>query len=89
MKTLWERVRKAAEVITALRTDNRALSDKVDQLEAEIRRLQVDVAQKDHVIKKATAERPATEAAAVFANGEKDALTLKVKELLAKLDGYL
>lgn len=91
LKALWERVRKAAEVISTLRSDNKALSEKVDQLEAEMRKLQVDVAQKDHLIRKASTEKQSADAhaGAVLANGEREALSQKVKELLAKLDGYL
>jgi prefoldin subunit 5 len=91
LKVLWERVRRAAELIQQLREERQALHSQVDQLRNDVRQLQQELARKDQLLKTVQTERqhPAQEEGLVFGNGERAALARKVKDLLAKIDAYL
>jgi len=91
LKALWERARRAAELITELRGEKRVLHQRVEELETELIQVRQDLARKEQLIKRMTAE--AGEAApakgSVLSNGERDATVAKIKDLLAKLEAYL
>ncbi len=89
LKELWARVRRAAELIARLREEKHALEGKVGEMERELLRLQQEVARKDQAIAKMKAEQGDARPPAAMADGERDALTARVKELLVKLDAYL
>jgi uncharacterized coiled-coil DUF342 family protein len=90
LKGLWERVRRAGDIIQQLREERRALLSQVDQLRSDVQHLQEELGRKDQVLRKAQSERvtPAADAASL-SNGDREAMARKVKELLLKLDAYL
>jgi phosphoglycolate phosphatase-like HAD superfamily hydrolase len=86
LKALWDRARRAAELIGQLREDKRALAARVTALEGEVRALRDEMAKREQAHERDNGEARAR----AFTNGEEwDALAAKVKELLAKLDSYL
>jgi len=87
IKTLWERVQGAAILIQQLREERQALLSQVDQLRAEMQQLQQDLSRKEQLMKTMTVSQG--QPGAVFANGEREALARRVKDLLAKIDAYL
>ena len=87
LKTLWERVQGAGNLIQQLREERQALLSQVDQLRAEVQQLQQDLSRKEQLMKTMTVSQG--HAGAVFANGEREALARRVKDLLAKIDAYL
>jgi uncharacterized coiled-coil DUF342 family protein len=87
LKTLWERVQGAGDLIQQLREERQALLSQVDQLRAEVQHLQQDLSRKEQLMKTMTVSQG--QAGAAFANGEREALARKVKDLLAKIDAYL
>lgn len=87
LKALWDRVKRAGEVIVSLRSDNAQLKTRVDDLERELRRLQSELQKKDQVLQETTARR--AEGESVFSNGERDALIVRVKDLLSRIEAYL
>lgn len=92
LKGLWERVRRAGELIRQLREERQGLLSQVEQLRGDVRQLQEELARKDQMLRKVQAEQPAARAPQggfALANGEREALVKKVKELLSKLDAYL
>jgi len=92
LKGLWERVRRAGDIIQQLREERRALLSQVEQLRGDMQHLQEELGRKDQMLRKAQSERavPATATDAVsLSNGDREAMTRKVKELLQKLDAYL
>jgi septal ring factor EnvC (AmiA/AmiB activator) len=91
LKALWERARRASEVIHALREERKVLAARVDELAAENRRLQTDLGRKDQLLKSVTAsvEEAAAKKVTVFPDGDRDAMTARIKVLLAKLESYL
>lgn len=91
LKGLWDRTRRAAELITELRGEKRVLLSRVEELERHVAMLQQELAKKEQLLRKVTAESGTAAAtrATLLANGEREALAQRVKELLAKLEAYL
>lgn len=92
LKTLWERVRQAGELVQHLREERQALLSQVEQLRGDVQHLQEELARKDQLVKKSQIERIQHLAAGepiASPNGEREALARKVKELLVKIDAYL
>jgi len=88
LKTLWERVRRAGDLIQQLREERQALLVQVEQLRAQVQHVQKELARKEQAL--ASQPRPgADDATRVFGNGEREALAQKVKDLLARIDAYL
>ena len=88
LKVLWDRVRRASEVIAQLREEKVSLIAKAEQLQTEISMLQGEIARRDELVKTLTASQSAP-GQALVANGEREVIALRVKELLAKLNSYL
>lgn len=91
LKALWERVRRAAELIQHLREERQALLSQVEQLRKDVQQLQQELARRDQLLKSLQTERQHAPQAdgLVFGNGERAELARKVKDLLAKIDAYL
>lgn len=89
LKVLWEKVRRAGEVIVQLREEKQALQAQVSVLQQEIARLREELAAKDQQLQRAAAGVHEAKAAALISNGERAQLAAKVKELLARIDAYL
>jgi chromosome segregation ATPase len=92
LKGLWERVRRAGDIIQQLREERRALLSQVEQLRGDVQQLQEEMVRKEQILRKAQSERAVPTAAAdapSFSNGDREAMARKVKELLQKLDAYL
>ena len=89
LKELWARVRRAAELIGRLREEKRTLEVKVGEMENELHRLQQEIAKRDQLIVKMKADQGGAKPSAAIADGDRDALATRVKELLVKLDAYL
>jgi hypothetical protein len=87
LRGLWDRVKRAGELIAALREENAQLHVRAEQLERELRRVQVELQKKDHALLETEAGRAAGDA--VLSNGEREALIVRVRELLTRIEGYL
>jgi uncharacterized coiled-coil DUF342 family protein len=88
LKTLWERVRRAGDLIQQLKEERHALLTQVEQLRTEVQHLQVELGRKDQLLGAAASSRDDA-AGRGWGNGERDALVQKVKDLLARIDAYL
>ncbi len=86
LKNLWDRAKKAAEIIIRLREERAELQARVTSMEAELAQLKQQLAQQAEAMRSAPAEKGDH---SFLSNGERDLLTTKVKELLTKLDGYV
>jgi uncharacterized coiled-coil DUF342 family protein len=86
---LWEKVKRAGEVIGVLREEKRSLASRVDQLETELRRVQAELQKKDLVVKELQAGASAKAAGIPFADGEREALLHRAKDLLSRIEAYL
>jgi len=90
LKALWEKARRAGELIAQLREENAALRTQVETLREELRRVQEELSAKARALAEAKAAAGVdAQRAALFANGEREALATRVKDLLAKIEAYL
>ena len=91
LKTLWERVKRAAEVISQLREERWALLAKVEKLEGEVLHLRQELKKKEESQKISTQHQTGIDVkqGTIFSNGDRQVLASRVKELLAKLESYL
>ena len=91
LRALWEKARHAGELIAQLREEKKDLQAAVQDLQQQIHQLQEELVKKDQVIATVTAELTSapSKKAVLFANGERELLTAKVKDLLAKIESYL
>jgi uncharacterized coiled-coil DUF342 family protein len=88
LKGLWDRVRKAGDLIQQLREERQGLLTQVEQLRAEVQHLQSELSRKEQIVGSAPSSREG-DGAKTFGNGEREALAAKVKDLLARIDAYL
>lgn len=89
LKVLWEKVRRAGDLISQLREEKQALQAQVTLLQQEVAKLRAELATKEQLLQRATAGAQEMKAAALISNGERAQLAAKVKELLARIDAYL
>jgi len=91
LRGLWDRTRKAGELISELRGENTSLRSQIDGLRKELDGLRHEIARKDESFARLQAQREGEEARreAIMANGERDLLATRVRDLIAKLDAYL
>jgi chromosome segregation ATPase len=91
MRALWARAQLAAEVIARLRDEKNSLEHRAHDLEVRLRKTEQELKDAQEQLKAQPPAQvpPDNGSARVFANGEREALAGKVKDLLAKLDAYL
>ena len=90
LKGLWDKVRRAAEVIARLRVENSQLESTVAQMRQELQELRDQLATREQEIKKLSSEKAEMQSAGSgLLNGEQQAIKVKVQELLGKIESYL
>jgi chromosome segregation ATPase len=91
IKTLWEKARRAGELIAALKEENSGLRTKLEEVQLQLEQLNQELVQRDQTISQLEAEQAEADSKSneTFSNGEREALAAKVKDLLAKIDSYL
>jgi septal ring factor EnvC (AmiA/AmiB activator) len=90
LKALWDRARRAAEIIHALRENKKVLEQRVGELEAEVKKLEHELSKRERLLASATAaEEMAESKTRLVSNGEREALAARVKVLLSKIETYL
>ena len=87
VKALWEKAKRAGETIVRLREEKQSLTSEVHLLRQEIGKLKSELAAKNHQLQKMSASEEKSTVG--MSNGEREQLTAKVKELLARIDAYL
>jgi chromosome segregation ATPase len=88
LKGLWDRAKKAAEVISRLREEKAELQARVNTLEEELSRLRSDLDRSEEQLRSVSSDHQITDQT-FLSNGEREQLSVKVKDLLAKLDAYI
>jgi len=87
---LWAVVRRAADELQRLRDEGRELRSRILELEAELSSAQRDLMTKEEHLRRMEDQQEKVEAArSISFNGDRQLLSAKVKELLAKIDSYL
>ncbi len=88
LKGLWDRARKAAELIAQLRVERGELQTRVASLEEELLRVKSELAEKEEVVRTLSSEKSDAGDSPLL-NGEREQLSARIKELLAKLNEYI
>lgn len=88
LKGLWDRAKKAAEVIARLREEKAELQARVNSLEEELSRLRSDLGKSEEMLRTVASDQNGTDET-FLSNGEREQLSAKVKDLLAKLEAYI
>jgi len=91
LQALWDATRKAADTIQSLRSQRSSLTERVRALEGELAKIRTDLAKSESLVASLKEEKVQSETArsAVQFNGDREVLMAKVKDLLARIDGYL
>jgi predicted nucleic acid-binding Zn-ribbon protein len=88
LKGLWDRARKASELITRLRDERAELHGRVAMLEQDLARVKDELSKQQELVQSLSSDHKQEERS-ILANGEREVLSSKVRELLAKLDEYI
>ena len=86
IQALWEKAKQAGELIRQLREEKRELHEQNEALLHEIAKLRSDLNARDVRLASIANE---SKSSLLFLNGEREALTARVKELLARIEAYL
>lgn len=88
---LWEKARRASEVIIGLREDNRTLQKRVAELETELTRVKESLGGKAEEIKKLREDFSVLQASNndTYSKEEKEDLKNKIQELIRKINSHL
>jgi len=91
LQGLWERVRQAGELVTELRSQKSILMAQVGVLQREIAQLRKECSAQQDVVKSLSEQLTAAGSVEgkILSNGEKEKIAARVKELLARIEGYL
>lgn len=90
LRTLWAVVRKAADEVHRLRQESGELKSRIQDLEAELFSARRDIqAKQDHLRRLEEQQEKAEAARSISFNGDRQVLSARLKELLAKIDSYL
>lgn len=87
IKALWEKAQQAGDLIVRLREEKHELQTENTNLRQEIAALRSELSSREQHLQKVAAH--AAKSSEIISNGEREALTARVKELLAKIDAYL
>jgi uncharacterized small protein (DUF1192 family) len=91
LQGLWDRVRRAGDMVVQLRSQNADLAERVVFLEQELSRLKAELSTKDEQVKSLTERQDAAQSLSdrLFSNGDRESIAARAKELLARIEGYL
>ena len=91
LRGLWDRTRKAGELIAEVRGENASLRAQLDGLRKDLEGLRHELVRKDEALARLQAQRAGEEAqrGAALAEADRDVLAARVRDLIAKLDAYL
>jgi chromosome segregation ATPase len=90
LKQIWDRAKTISEIITNLRDDNRTLQTRAMDLEKELRKLRMELETRELELKNVKDRYTVAQASLedTLSPDEKEALRLRIKELLAKLNSH-
>ncbi len=91
LKALWDKARRASELILNLKEDNKALHQRVNQLEQQVSAMKAELVNKEAEIGHLREEQALlrSNGNALFTKEEKEALQTKIKELIEKINSHL
>lgn len=91
LTTLWEKARRASEIILGLREENRILQKKAADLEAELAAIKQSLDARSQEMRSLKEQFSVLQSHNndSFSKEEKEALKAKIQELILKIDSYL
>lgn len=92
LRTLWERVRVAGELIQELRVAKKSLGERVVDLEKELLTVKSEIQQREQELKRIRAERDQLLSAGGnmgFTEDERTKLKVKIHGLISKINSHL
>lgn len=91
LNSLWEKARRASEVIIGLRGDNRALQERVTELEEELVNAKESLGARAEEIKKLREDFSLLKSHRndTISKEEREAIKNKIQELIHKINSYL
>ena len=90
-KTLWDRVRKAAELIEHLKGENRGLCSQNAQLEQQVASLKAELMAKQETLREVNEQHQEvlSHSNNLFTEEEKEAVKSRIRELIARINSHL
>ena len=87
LKGLWDRAKRASELITRLREEKADLQNRVAKLEQDLAQVKSELMKQEELVQSLSIED--RQDRSFLANGEREVLSSRVKELLTKLNEYI
>jgi cell division protein FtsB len=90
-RTLWDRVRKAAELIEHLKDENRNLCTQNAQLEQQVAGLNAELKVKQEALREINEQHQEvlSHSNNLFSEEEKEAVKSRIRELIARINSHL
>ena len=92
LKSFWDKVHSASELIQQLREEKKILKERSEELEQQVSSLRQEVVTRDHELKRLRAEH----AQLLSANGnntftpqEREEMKSRVRDIISKINSYL
>ena len=92
LKSFWEKVQLAAQIIRRLREDRKILDVRVNELEQQVESLRSEVVTRDHELKRLRSEHAHllnSNGDSGFTQEEKENIKAKIRDLISKINSYL
>ncbi len=92
LKSFWEKIHVAADLIHSLRQENRGLGERLSMAEKELKALRLEMATKEQELKRLRAEQAQmmnSDGHEYFSDEEKEILKGRIRELIAKINTHL
>ncbi len=92
LKSVWDKIRLASQLINQLRDEKRKLNVRVDDLERQVASLRSEALSRDQELKRLRAEHVQLLNAnghQSFTDEDKDNLKGKIRDLISKINSYL
>ena len=90
-KTLWDKVKRAAELIEQFREENKNLKANIENLEAQVSSLQKELNQKEETLReiKEQSIQEMSRNNSLLTEEEKEAFKARIKDLVVKINSHL
>src|SRR5262245_43363933 len=92
LKSVWDKVRMATQLIAQLRDEKRILASRADDLERQVTSLRAEIQTKDQEIKRLRTEHAQllqSNGHQSFSDEEKEAIKNRIRDLISKINSYL
>ena len=92
LRTLWDKVKEAADMITELKRERQQLHTRLTSVETELSDIRAELTNKEQEIKRLKGElahSANSNGTGAFSTEEKEVLKNKIRDLIAKINSHL